>query len=88
MTTGAHILAMSIASIAAGTVLLVLKTNEAMATLLVTSGVGGFWREIHVAKKAAQEAKAETKEAKAETQQIAQELFERTGTTITKKPSV
>lgn len=79
MTTGAHILAMSVASIAAGTVLLVLKTNEAMATLLVTSGVGGFWREIVLAKKA-------TKEAQAETKEVERELFERTGTTIIKKP--
>lgn len=73
MATSAHVLALSVACIAAGTLLLLFQRSEAMAATLIAAGIGGFGKEVADAKRAA---KREAKRA----DDNANELFEKTGT--------
>ncbi len=87
------ILTFSCLSLVLGTVLLILSpANQVIGGGMISAALGGFWREMHVAKRneadahrERQKAEQEKQAAQEETQQIAQELFERTG--ITRRPT-
>jgi hypothetical protein len=73
MMTSAHVLTLSVACIAAGTVLLLFQRSETMAATLIAAGIAGFGKEVAGAK-------ASAKKEAARADAVAQELFEKTGT--------
>lgn len=79
-----HVLVLSVACILAGTILLICKASEAMASTLIVGGIGGFSREVAVAKQEKRKQEQRAEEALNETREIARELFEATG--IMRKP--
>lgn len=73
MTPSSHVLALSVACIAAGTLLLLFQRSEAMAATLIAAGIGGMGKDAADARKAAKKEAARADGAE-------RELFEKTGT--------
>lgn len=75
-------LALSVVCIVAGTVLLMTGKAEAAVPggALIAAGIGGFGKEVHVAKKTAKNEQARADEATRVSDEVQRELFEKTGT--------
>lgn len=76
LTNSAHVLALSVACIAAGTLLLLFERSEAIAGTLIAAGVGGFSKEVVAAKAKARNETRAREEAQNETRELRRELFE------------
>lgn len=76
LMTSTHVLVLSVACIAAGTVLLLFQRSEVIAGTLIAAGVGGFGKEVVDAKARAREETVARKEAQNETRELRRELFE------------
>jgi hypothetical protein len=73
--TSTHVLILSLACIAGGVVLLLFNKSEAMSSVLLLAGAGGFAKEIRATNARSRESRAKAEEALEATQTLRRDLL-------------